>query len=136
MLDRLNRAVEVHGNFLYDQIYVVTTKVVEKHRYVVDDFALFIAKIVRSNYVVTNHMIVVVDLLPVGVLRIKRTIGAVPDATLNCFNKAATLRLCQVFYRFVCLQELNALGLLLDELILVLLERVLFRKKNKICRPF
>ena len=69
-------------------------------------------------------MIGVVDLQPVGVLRIERTVCAVANAAFGRFKFASTLRLCQVLYRPFRLQELNALGLPLDELIQEVIERV------------
>lgn len=72
-----------------------------------------------------------VNLPPVGVLRIEQTVGTVADAALGRFKVVATLRLRQVHHRQVDFQKLNELSVPLAELIQELLERALSGKHEE-----
>ena len=132
LADRLDRSTGVGGYLLDNQVPVVATQVVKKHRHVVDDFALTVAGVVRSTDVVAGHVVVVVLLAPVGVLSIEWTVGAAANAADGRLQVAITLRIRQVSNRPVRLQVLDALVLSLDELVEELPERVLSGEKAKL----
>ena len=73
---------------------VVTEQVVEKYRYVVDNFALPVAKIVRGVDVVAGNVIVIVDLPSVSVIKIECMVVAVSEKALGRFKGAAPRTLC------------------------------------------
>ena len=99
LLNRLDRATEVRGELLDDQMPVKAVKVVKEHRHVVDDFTLPVAEVVRGTDIVSGHVVVVVYLAPVGVLTIEWTIGAATDAADGRFEVSVTLCLRQVSHR-------------------------------------
>ena len=103
---------------------VVATQIVEKHRHVVDDFALPVANVVCGTIIVISYVVVVVHLAPIGVLAFERAVGAAADAADGRFKVAVTLLIRQVSHRLVSLQVLDALGLPLDELIDELVEKL------------
>ena len=73
----------------------------EKHRLVVDDFALPAAVIVSGTDVVAIYVIIVIYFLPVCKLRIERTVVAVADKALTRFKVAVMLRISHILYRVV-----------------------------------
>ena len=111
---------------------VLAAQFVDKHWLVVNDFALPIAKIVRSTNVVPSHVIVVLQFALVDVFAIKQTIGKAENNTDIRLQVAIALRLCKIPHRPVRFQVLDALGLPFDDLVNKLPECVLTGKNAEL----
>ena len=85
LLDLLNPATGVRNHLLDNQSPVVSAQVMDKHRNVIDDFTLSVAKVVRCIDVVAGHMLVVVNISLDGMLAIERTVGPTTNAADHCF---------------------------------------------------
>ena len=111
---------------------VVSAKIVEEYRDVVDYTTLAVALIVGGAEVVAGHMIVVSDFTVVRAIWIERSVPFVADATFGGVVVGLLLNTTERYHFDVPFEMFNNLALPPDELVEELNNRVFTREESEL----